>query len=125
MEPLRRISIAAALLCSPVAFGQNTEPTRREIAEAYRSKRGEGGTLIPGVRWEVWRIKEIRGWSLHFKRVSENRGVGILTREYQAVARKNGSCAEYQITDSMPFPSGNVQIRPMLVVEPGGVRPCR
>jgi hypothetical protein len=125
MEPLHRILIAAALLGSPVALGQNTEPTRQEIAEAYRSKRGEGGTFIPGVRWELWRIKEIRGWSLHFKRVSESRGVGILTREYQAVARKNGSCAEYQVTDTVIFPPSNIQMPPMPIVDPAAVRPCR
>lgn len=101
------------------------EPTRQEISHAYRSKAGEGGTFIPGVRWERWRINEIRGWSLHFKRVDEKRGVGILTRQYRAVAKKNGSCAEYQITDTMPLPPGNVQIKPSLVVEPNGVTACR
>jgi hypothetical protein len=125
MEPFNRTWIALALLCSPVAFGQNTEPTRQEIAEAYHSKRAEGASIIPGIRWEVWRIKEIRGWSLHFKRVSESRGVGILTRSYRVLARKSGSCAEYRVTDTLPLPSGNVQIRPLLVVEPDGVRACQ
>ena len=125
MEPLNRTWIALALLCSPVAFGQNAEPTREEIAEAYRSKRAEGGTFIPGTRWEVWRIRQIRGWSLHFKRVSESRGAGILTRNYRALARKSGSCAGYRVTDTLPLPSGNVQIRPMPVVEPNSVRACQ
>ena len=94
------------------------EPTRQEIAEAYRNK-----AVIVG--WEKWRIKEIRGWSLHFKRVSEKRGLGILTRQYRAVAKRNGTCAEYQITDTMLLTPGNVQIKPILVVEPSGVTACR
>src|SRR5258708_3469911 len=81
------------------SFGQvpQAEPTKQEVADAYRSKIGEVGTIIPGLAWERWRIKGIRGWSLRFKRVSEKRGVGILTLQYQAIAKKNGSCAEYQI----------------------------
>ncbi len=108
-----------------LAFAQppQNEPTRQEIAEAYRSKSGEGGTFIPGVRWERWRIKEIRGWALRFKRTGEKRDPGILTREYQVLAKKNGSCAEYHITDTMPLVP-NLQIKPVLVVEPAGVRAC-
>jgi hypothetical protein len=118
--------LMAVMSISP-SFGQGPqdEPTRREIEGAYRSKSGEGGTFIPGVRWERWRIKEIRGWSLHFKRVSEKRGVGILTLQYRAVAKKNGTCVGYQITDTMPFPPVNVQIKPILVVEPSGLTACR
>jgi hypothetical protein len=101
------------------------EPAKQEIGDAYRSKSGEGGTFIPGVRWERWRIKEIRGWSLHFKRVHERRGIGLLTYQYRAVAKRNGWCAEYRITDTMPFPPMNVQIKPTLVVEPSGVTACR
>ncbi len=74
---------------------------------------------------EHWRIKEVRGWSLKFKRLSEDRGVGILTRRYQAVAKKNGSCAEYQIIDTRPFPPVNPQIKPNLTVEPSGVKACQ
>jgi hypothetical protein len=86
---------------------------------------GEGGTAIPGVPWERRRIKEIRGWSLHFKRVSEQRDVGILTRRYRALAKKNGSSAEYQITETMPLPPANVQMKPILVVEPSDVTTCQ
>jgi hypothetical protein len=111
--------LLAVMNASP-SFGQLTqnEPTRQEIAEAYRNK-----AVIVG--WEKWRIKEVRGWSLHFKRVSEKRGLGIHTRQYRAVAQKNGSCVEYQITDTMPFQPNNVQIKPILVVEPSGVKACR
>jgi hypothetical protein len=120
-------SVLMAVMSLSPSFGQSPqdEPTKREIEGAYKSKSGGCGTFIPGVCWERWRIKEIRRWSLHFKRVSERRGIGILTRQYQAVAKKNGSCVEYQITDTMPFPEPNVQIKPILVVEPGGVTACR
>lgn len=109
-----------------LASGQSSqnEPTRQEIAEAYRSKSGEGGIFIPGVRWERWRIREIRGWSLRFKRVKESRSVGVFTVEYQVVAKKAGSCAEYQVTDTTRIP-GNVQIQPILVVDPGVIHTCR
>jgi len=50
--------------------------------------------------------------------VSEKKGIGILTRQYRAVAQKNGSCADYQITDTMPVPPVNVQMRLTLVVDP-------
>jgi hypothetical protein len=117
--------LAAISATLTIAQVQPNEPTKQEIAEAYRSKSGEGGTFIPGVRWEKWRIKEIRGWSLRFKRVSEKSGLGLLTRKYRAVAQKNGSCVEYQITDTMLLTPGNVQIKPILVVEPSGVTACR
>ena len=109
----------ASMNASP-SFGQlpQDEPTRQEIAEAYKNT-----AVIVG--WEKWRIKEIRGWSLHFKRVSEKRGLGLLTRQYWAVAKRNGSCVEYQITDTIPVQPNNVQIKPILVVEPSGVRACR
>ena len=114
--------IIAAFL-SPVAIGQNSEPTKEEIAEAYRAKSGEGGTFIPGVRWERWRIKEIRGSKLHFNQTSEKRSPGVTTLNYEVVAKKNGSCAEYRITDTMsPL---NSQIKPILVVDPNGVKACR
>jgi hypothetical protein len=118
--------LTAALSVSP-SFSQSVtvEPTRQEIARAYRSKTGEGGLFFPGVRWEHRRINEIRGWSLHFKRVSEKRGLALITYEYRVVARKNGSCAGYRITDTMAHPPYNVQVKPSLVVEPRGVAACR
>jgi hypothetical protein len=120
-----RTLIVIALLCGPLVFAQNAEPTEREIADAYRSKIGEGSTLIPHLRWESWRVREVRGWSLHFKRVSEKRTIGVLTRQYGAVARKNGLCAQYQITDTISLPPVNVQIEPSLAIEPSGVKSCR
>jgi hypothetical protein len=118
-------TLMTAISASP-SFSQTpqSEPSRQEIAEAYRSKSGGGGTLIPGVQWERYRIKEIRGWKLHFKRIGQQRSLGIMTLKYEAVARKNGSCAEYHITDTMPF-QPNVYMKPTLVVDPGGVKACR
>jgi hypothetical protein len=125
MKVLPFVVTALAAATASLTFGQSAqnEPTRQEIAEAYRSKSGEGGIFIPAVRWERWRIRNVRGWSLHFKRVKESRKVGVLTLEYQVLAKKAGSCAEYQVTDTMPIP-GNVQIQPILVVDPGGVHAC-
>jgi hypothetical protein len=121
--PLVVMSVAAT---TAITFGQSAhnEPTRQEIAEAYRSKSGEGGIFIPAVRWERWRIRDVRGWSLRFKRVKESRNIGVLTLEYTVLAKKAGSCAEYQVTDTVPIP-GNVQIQPVLVVDPGAVHACR
>jgi hypothetical protein len=120
------IIIALTATAANLTFGQTgqNEPTRQEIAEAYRSKSGEGGIFIPAVRWERWRIRDVRGWSLRFKRVKESRNVGVLTLQYRVLAEKAGSCAEYQVTDTMPIP-GNVQIQPILVVDPGAVHACR
>ena len=74
--------LAAISATLTIAQVQPNEPTKEEIAEAYRSKSGEGGTFIPGVRWERWRIKEIRGWKLHFKRISEKRSPGAPIRRF-------------------------------------------
>lgn len=62
---------------------------------------------------------------MKFKHLHEDRGVGILIRRYQAIAKKNNTCAEYQITDTMPFPPANPQMKPSLTVEPGGLKACR
>lgn len=122
-----RLAFIAMMIGADLSFSQppQNQPTRQEIAEAYRSKSGEGGTFIPGLHWERWRTKEIRGWKLHFKRISQKQSTGVMTVKYEAVARKNGSCAEYQITNTMPFPPNNVQLKPILVVDPNGVKACR
>jgi hypothetical protein len=125
------LSVSALVLLAAIsanlAFAQAppNEPTRQEIAEAYKSKSGGGGTFIPGLQWERWRIKEIRGWKLHFRRISEKRSPGVTTLKYEAVAKKNGSCAEYQIADTMVLPPPNPQMPPILVVDPNGVKACR
>ena len=120
-----RTLIACAFISAAVGFGQDAEPAKEEIAQAYRSKAGEGGMAIPGVRWERWRVKEIRGWSLKFRRIGQSKSAGILTRRYQAIAKKSGRCAEYLIVDTVPFPPVNVQVKPSLTVEPGGIKACR
>ena len=118
--------VMTALTTSPsLAQTPQDEPTKQEIAFAYRSKTGQYLMPIPGVRLESWRIKEIRGWSLKFKHLSDSRLLGAMTIQYRAVARKNGSCAAYLFTERMPLPPVNVQIKPMLVVELGGVAACR
>jgi hypothetical protein len=115
------------LVAAAFSFAQAplNEPTKQEIREAYESKSGGGGTFIPGVQWERWRIKEIRGWKLHFKRISQKQSPGIIAVKYQAVAKKSGSCADYGITDTMPLPPANPQMKRILVVEPSGLRACR
>ena len=107
------IVLAAAGANIALAQVQPNEPTKKEIAEAYRSK---GGLL---------RTKEIRGWKLHFKRSGQRRTPGVITLKYNAVAKKNESCAEYAITDTMPSPPSNPQIKPILVVDLLGVKACR
>jgi len=121
------VLVAAVGIGVCLSFSQPApnEPTQQEIADAYRSKSGEGGMLVPGLHWERWRIREIRGWKLRFKRISQRQSPGVMTFKYGAVAKKNGSCADYQISDTMPFPPVNPQMKPILVVEPAGVRACR
>jgi hypothetical protein len=116
-----------AVICAIVASAQvlPNEPTKKEITEAYRSKSGEAGTFIPGLRWDRWRIKEVRGWKLHFKRISQKQSPGVMILMYEATAKRNGSCAEYRITDTTTFPPSNPQMSPILVVDPNGVKTCR
>ena len=104
---------------------QANEPTEEEIARAYRSKSGQGGTFLSRARWERWRVKEIRGWKLHFQRISEKRSPGVSMLTYEAVATKKGLCADYRISDTMTFPAPNPQMQPILVVELKSVKPCR
>lgn len=59
----------------------------------------------PAFGRKTWRIKQIRGWSLKFKRLSREREIGILTQRYQAVAKKNNTCVEYRIIDINPVPA--------------------
>lgn len=112
------------LLNGTLLVSQTAEPTRDEIARAYRSKSGEGATAIPGIRWERWNVKEIRGWALKFKRVSQKKDFGLVTTRYQVFAAKNGQCAQYEITDIFPYPPANPQIKPSLAVYPTGTAPC-
>ena len=106
-----RLPILLAIAAS-LAWAQSPkdEPTQQEIERAYRSKSGRGS---------------IRGWSLHFKRVSQERYVGVWRDKYQVLAQKDSLCAHYQITDTKPVPPPNVQIKPMLIVEADGVQVCR
>ena len=99
----------------------------QEIAQAYKSKSGGFATLIPRHEWETWRIKEIRGWKLHFKQLSRQQSAGVRTLRYEVVAKRNGSCADYEITDTIPpVPPPNPQVPlPIVVVDPKGVKACR
>ena len=118
-------AVAAAVGVSP-SFGQATqdEPTTGEIRMAYGSVFAQSGDVIPAISWQLRRVTKVRGWALRFKLVSRKQGIGIVTREYTAVARKSGSCAEYRITDTRALPQTS-RITPTLVVEEGGVKACR
>jgi hypothetical protein len=121
------VSVAFLATLNPIPSlcqSPQEQPTKEEIAAAYRSKSGESDLLIVPFRWERWRVRQVRGWSLHFKRVKESRRVGVLTLEYHVTAKKGGSCAAYQITDTMPL-GPNSQIRPILVVEPDQTVACK
>jgi hypothetical protein len=120
-----RMLIALLMIWIGTASGQSAEPTKTEIAEAYRSKSGEHGLEVPGLRWETWRIREIGGWALKFRRLSEKKDVGVRTRRYLVIAKKGKSCAEYRVTDIAPFGGAEAQIRPVLSVEPRGIGNCQ
>lgn len=120
---MRARLLLAALAWAAIVAAQNPEPTREEIASAYRSKYSEGG--LPGVRWERRRITNIRGWSLKFNRTLEKRSIGVLTFHYQVIAKKSGQCAEYLITDVIPIQPSIPQMKPSLTVDPKAVKACR
>jgi hypothetical protein len=120
MKPVLLRNLILFALLGVAVFAQNAEPTKDEIAEAYRSKSGGGGTLIPGTRWERWRVMDIRGWKLRFHRVGESRSPGVVTLRYEAIARNTGACAMYQVTDTIVLPPPNPQLKPVLAVRPTG-----
>jgi len=90
---LSALLVFLAILSPVPSFSQSSQdrPTKKEIAAAYRSKSGEGGLPIIRFRREQWRIREIRGWSLNFKRVNEDREVGVVTLRYQALRGRVGT----------------------------------
>ncbi len=102
---------------------QQGPPTEREISDAYRSKTGEHATIVPGVRWETWAIRNIRGWSLKYKRLAQERQAGMITMKYRIIANQSGTCAEYRVIDRHVF-GPNPQMKSALTVEPQGVRAC-
>ncbi len=57
--------------------------------------------------------------------ISQKRCPGLRILKYHAVAKKNASCADYEITDTMPFGPPNPQMKPILVVDLNCVRACR
>ena len=93
-DEMVKLSVPALILLAAIratiASGQvrPNEPTKEEIAQAYRSKSGGTGTYIPRHEWEHWRIKEIRGWKLHFKRISEKRFPGVIQLPVRARRQK-------------------------------------
>jgi hypothetical protein len=113
-------------LAGPTAFSQmaQNEPGREEIAEAYRSKTGGTRVMVPGLEWETWRIKEIRGWKLRFRRINQKRLPGLMILTYKALAKNKGRCAEYRITDAIPLVPTNPQMKPLLTVEPEEGKDC-
>src|SRR5262245_47776555 len=121
-----RVLAALAAMTAAAGFAQApaNEPTKEEIARAYRSRLGGAAIFIPRIQWERRRIREIRGWRLHFRQIGEQRSPGLMSLKYEAAAKKNGQCAGYQITDTGPT-SPNTQIPHVLVVDPNGVKPCR
>jgi hypothetical protein len=129
MNVHKLISVVALASASCfVTFGtpsHDDPPTKDEVTEAYRSKSGSGGTLFPRLGWEKWRVKEIRGWKLHFTRISQNQLPGVTISKYALRAQKKGACARYQITDTWPVPPSNPQIKPLLVVDENGVTVCQ
>ncbi len=121
-----RTFVLAGLLSAATLAGQTGPPTQSEIAHAYRSKCIDSA-FIPGIRVEMRCIKDIRGWSVKFKRTGEERLAGVILKRYQAVARQGNTCAEYRIEDRIVLgpPNPQVRLRPRLTVEPEGVVACR
>ena len=107
MRPFVSALILLPTICAIVSLGQappSTEPTKHEIERAYKSKSGGRGSFVSGERW---RIKEIRGWTLKFSHTGDEKYIEVLITKYRAIAKRNGSCAEYQITDTMIVPPTN------------------
>ncbi|MFN0106765.1 MAG: hypothetical protein ACKV2U_32310, partial [Bryobacteraceae bacterium] len=90
-----------AIYILPAQPPSKDEPAKQEIIDAYHSK--SGGAFGLGQQWERWRIKEVRGRALRFKKISEKStpgGIrpGLLTRQYRVQAKKNNWCSEYRLT---------------------------
>jgi len=114
------ILLAATSVTVSFAQAPGNEPTKQEVERAYRSR--GGGSLISRARW---RIQKVRGWTLEFSHVQDEKYTGVVIAKYLAVAKKNGLCAEYHIADTVIFTQPNPQMKPMLVVDSEGLKACR
>ena len=132
LRKLQRAFLAAIVTATAAGptFSQATkdQPTRQEVERAYMSKISGDSTVFPRIRWERWetgRIKEIRGWSIRFKRVGEEKWVGVRILRYRAVAKKGGTCAEYRVSDTFPLLAMDRQEQRNIAVEAVGLASCR
>lgn len=117
------------LLAARAAFAQTapasaTVPAPREIEAAYQATTG-GGIGIGPVRIGNRRVREVRGWELKFKQLSQKGGSYAVTTKTRVIARKDGSCAEYLVTDTVLLSSPSPSLGPALYADQvAGLRAC-
>jgi hypothetical protein len=73
--------------------------TEAEIARAYGSKAEAGG--FGPVRIPARRAKDLHGWALKFKQLSRSNGPIVATSRHLVTARKDQTCAAYQLDDQI------------------------
>lgn len=119
------LSTAALLGQKPVP----DEPTIKEIVEAYQSKTGEHdlGSWPLIKHWESYRIRQIRGWSISFKRTRvvkiPGRWVAGITRlHYRVRAIHDSLCSQYELVESRSFAWIGPPNVPNVTAEPSS--PC-
>lgn len=132
MKPLFPVALGLALATYGL-FGQaptKNGPTKQEIIDAYQSK--SGGTFGVGGRWERWRVREVRGWAIKFKKLSEDSGgYGTIllgpvpvTKKYRVRATKNNWCSEYRLSERIPAPPFDQNVKASIEVESATSKAC-
>lgn len=118
---MERLRLLPALLIAVPLLALDA-PDAAEIETAYRSRTAAAG--FGPLRIESRRVRDIRGWRLSFKRLSQSAGPVATSTKTRVTARHGSTCAAYLVTDTVVF--GNPRVKPVLHVEPlGGAQPCR
>lgn len=130
MRQIARLTFALGLFVGSfalVCIAQPVEkaPTIEEIEKAYQEKGRKSGGIVHILSLGRSSKAEVRGWSLQFRFLNEKRLIDATARNYQALAKRDGWCAEYLLTDTQAAPTAVPKIRMRLVVDSVGLGRCK
>ena len=115
------------LLLAVHLIAADPPPSNQEVRKAYGSKVYErtDSFLIWTHTAAVFTVKEIRGWNIHFKHVTDERLGWLIRKKYRATAEKAGECQGYSIIQVIPVGPSPHYVKPGVQVEAAGRVPCK
>lgn len=112
-----------ALVC--IAQPVEKAPTIEEIGKAYREKGRTSSGIVHILSVGRSSKADVRGWSLRFRFLNEKRLIDAIARNYQVLAKRDGWCAEYLVTDTQTSPRAVPRVPMRLVVDSVGLGRCK